>query len=138
MTQKRQISDFLVNKCKPSIIFCRFLRKKAKIILLLFSRDGRVTAYFFGLISVDSIDLQSILISSSFFFLLSTKNCFKKNHKVFKLLIHFTPVWRRILMPTNYSSYSIFLLPASDYKSSLSQQNIPILGRRGHYKQYLS
>ena len=70
--------------------------------------------------------------------MLSTKNCFKKNPKVFKLLIHFTPVWRRILMPTNYSSYSIFLLPASDYKSSLSQQNIPILGRRGHYKQYLS
>ena len=30
--------------CKSSIIFCRFSQKKKRLVLLLFNRDGRVTA----------------------------------------------------------------------------------------------
>ena len=41
MAQKRQISDFSVNKYKSSIIFCRFAKKSVGSVLS--SSDGRFT-----------------------------------------------------------------------------------------------
>ena len=54
-----QISDFSVKKYKSSLIFCRFLKKRFRVVL--FSRDGLVTPnmhMFFGLTNKFVINLK--------------------------------------------------------------------------------